>query len=228
MDKKILKQLKSDYEELEIKPSSDLWDQIESGIDSSSETVQKARFQPLRYAAVIALLISVVGLFHFNSDQASDIEKSVAVKMPSRNNFKPIDTTESIIPKDEINKKSVFYTAEIIGKQNDLVSKKRVDKMQVPEDLEIIQKRTETIEIPAFEIEKSGIPILKTVITEKKKPSYTSADELLLGRELDKTRIESREHKQFGVLDASKLKLKRPSSLQIFGVHVFVDSIVTE
>ena len=67
MDKKILKQLKSDYEELEIKPSADLWSKIEAGIDEKINVSQKPALQWWKYAAVVLLLISFGTYFYFEN-----------------------------------------------------------------------------------------------------------------------------------------------------------------
>jgi len=45
-----------------------------------------------------------------------------------------------------------------------------------------------------------------------------------LAREFDRTREEAGNSRQFGVLDVSKIKIRRPHSLNIFGVKVFSDS----
>ena len=37
MEKKILKQLKTEYESLEIKPSANLWDQIEGALEKEMQ-----------------------------------------------------------------------------------------------------------------------------------------------------------------------------------------------
>ncbi|WP_262147848.1 hypothetical protein [Chryseobacterium foetidum] len=227
MDKKILKQLKTDYEDLEIKPSANLWNQIEDGLDSGGETVQKHTFHWWKYAAVIVLFISVGGLFYFNKDKPLD-NKIIVIKSPAENNFKPTEVVESAVANEEITKESVLNKKDLDDNQNKFVSENSIKKIQAPKRLEIIEKQLKSIETPVIALQKPENISFKTIITEKKKTSYTNADELLLGRELDKTRVESNRSEQFGVVDASKLKIKRPGSLRIFGVKVFADSATTE
>lgn len=227
MDKNILKQLKTDYEDLEIKPSANLWDQLESGLDSSSQTAQKSSYQWWKYAAVVALLISIGSLFYFNKDKTLD-NKIFVIKGNAENNFKPTEVVESAIANEEITKKSVLNKKDLDDSQNKFVSENSIEKIQAPKRLEIIEKQLKSIETPVIALQKPENISFKTIITEKKKTSYTNADELLLGRELDKTRVESNRSEQFGVVDASKLKIKRPGSLRIFGVKVFADSATTE
>lgn len=228
MDKKILKQLKSDYEELEINPSADLWNKIETGLDSTSKTVQKPRFQWLKYVAVIAFLISAGSFFYFNSDKPFESEKTIARKVFLENNLKPAEKFETIIPTED---KIENSTANEILK-NKFLSEKVFEKpaefIEPPEMIKFTEKPDEIKVAENSVIENPEIYSLKPNVTKSKKISYINTDDLLLGRELDKTRIEIKNHRQFGVLDASKLKFKRPSSLQIFGVQVFSDSIVSE
>ncbi|MBD8081803.1 hypothetical protein [Chryseobacterium caseinilyticum] len=227
MDKNIQKQLKTDYEELEIKPSANLWDQIESELDTGSETFRKHTFHWWKYAAVIVLLISVGGLFYFNTDKPLN-NNTIITKNPSENNFRLTEAIESTIPNEEITKKSVFNKVDVINDHNKFVSEKSIEKIQTQINPEIIVKELKPIDTPVFALQTPQNINSKTNITEKKKTSYTTADELLLGRELDKTRVESSRSEQFGVVDASKLKIRRPGSLRIFGVKVFADSAATE
>lgn len=228
MDKNILKQLKTDYEDLEIKPSANLWDQIESGLDSSSEMAQKPSFQWWKYAAVIAFLITVGSLFYFNQDKPLDSKKAIVTKSPVEDSFKPIEVIESTISNKEITEKPIFKKEDLVKNQNNFTSEKSIEKIQTPKHLEIIEKEFIPIETPVYAVQKPVSVNSKTIIAEERKTSYTNADELLLGRELDKTRVESSRSEQFGVVDASKLKIKRPGSLRIFGVKVFSDSTATE
>jgi hypothetical protein len=91
MRKEMLKQLKSDYEELEIKPSADLWDRIEHGSQESPVLCPQKRFQWLRYAAVLIVLISVGTLLYLNGDHPAsppDTTAHVQIK-PIKDNAVP-------------------------------------------------------------------------------------------------------------------------------------------
>ncbi|WP_312076121.1 hypothetical protein [Chryseobacterium sp.] len=224
MDKNILKQLKTDYENLEIKPSANLWDQIESGLDSSSEMTQKPSFQWWKYAVVIAFLITIGSLFYFNQDKPLDNQKTIVTKCPVEDNFKPDEVIESTISNKEITEKPIFKKEDLVKNQNNFTSEKSIEKIQTPKNLALIEPEVKTNEVPKIAPEKLEIPVTQSLVVEKKKTSYISADDLLLGRELDKTREEASDSRQFGVLEASKLKIKRPHTLRIFGVKVFADS----
>lgn len=227
MDKNILKQLKTDYEDLEIKPSVNLWNQIESELDETEETVQKPFFQWWKYAAVIVLLISLGGgLLYFNSHKNSKFKETVAVEKPLENNFKPTETVKPIIQNKNITQNQTDTKTKINANKIELnsVSDVAVSKNESPKKLAVVRQELKTIEVPIISTEKFEIRVTKPLVAEKKKASYISANDLLLGRELDKTREEASDSRQFGILEASKLKIKRPHTLRIFGVKVFADS----
>lgn len=229
MDEKILKQLKTDYEDLKIKPSANLWDKIESGLDGVEETVQKPLLQWWKYAAVIALLISIGGLFYFNSNQSSGIKEKIVVKKTLENSFQPNEVIENQISNKTIVGNPVSIEAEIYVDKNKFISVSEISnkKTDIPENLVIIEKEIKSSEVLQPVIEKLEVPIVKSLVAEKKKASYISADDLLLGRELDKTREENnKDQRKFGVFDLSKIK--GPNSLKILGFSVISDSVDSE
>lgn len=235
MEKKILKQLKSDYEELEIKPSADLWSKIDSALEEESESSDKSSFSLSwwKYAAVILLFISLGTLIYYNRDFNTEktdyiVKQNLRKEVPKTENNSGIILQEgnSIVETDP---KTVEETRpKVVQNDNkDLVQPKEIIRPQISERTEtkiVINQPENKIDQP--EIIENKISL---VISDKRKISYVSANDLLLGRELDKTREENqKDHKQFGVLDASKIKFRRPNSLQIFGFKVFSDSTATE
>ncbi|MFY1046443.1 hypothetical protein [Chryseobacterium sp. GP-SGM7] len=230
MEKNILKQLKTDYEDLELKPSVNLWDKIENELEGDKETVQKPAFQWWKYAAVIILLISLGGgLFYFNSDENSRSKETIAVKKPLENNFKQNEVAENHISNESIVQNPISIETEIYVDKNELtsVSETLTKKTDIPKNLAITEKETKSPEVFQPAIEKLEIPVVKSLVAEKKKASYISADDLLIGRELDKTREENnKDQRKFGVFDMSKIKV--PNSLKIFGFSVISDSLYSE
>jgi hypothetical protein len=229
MKKEILRQLRSDYEKLEIKPSADLWDRIES-MELEKEKTQdlssKTSFQWWKYAAVAVLLISLGGLFYFNSNQTEKnnvIAKNYAAKASQpKSNIKIINS----------NINHTENNIAITSNENKIDEVKQDKKVIIisPKPLQInnsVLAKEEKIIINDFI--KTSIIVEKPVIAERKKTNYIKADELLLGREFDKTREESHDHhKTFGVLDMGKIKIKSPNSFKILGMTVFSDSLETE
>jgi hypothetical protein len=228
MDENIQKQLKTDYEDLEIKPSANLWEQIELGLDNNSEMGQKDSFQWWKYAAVIVLFITVGSLIYFNSDKPLDAKRATAHEISSDNNVKQAEKFEIIIPSKDKIQNSVANLEKKQKVSSEKAYEKSIKFTQPTEIANFTKKPAEIRIVENILLQNPETSNLKPSIAESKKSSYINAEDLLLGRELDKTRVEIKNHRQFGILDASKLKFKRPSSLQVFGVHVFADSIVSE
>lgn len=224
----MLNKLKSDYEELEIKPSSDLWGRLEGKLDEKPEIVLKPSFQWWKYAAVIVLFISLGSLFYFNSNQ-SDADKVKVASKTSETIQKPVEKQNEEVALNE--KPIQNQISSESGKKNSLsnsLSEKFSEKIELSKDIAVAEKENIMVEVPPVLVEKQETNIIKPVVADRKKVSYISADDLLLGRELNETRKETQNHKQFGVLDVSKIKIKRPNSLRILGFKVFQDSTTTE
>ncbi|WPO93054.1 hypothetical protein [Chryseobacterium sp. HR92] len=232
MKKEILKQLKSDYEKLEIKPSADLWgriEQIDRGEEKSTDVSTKKAFQWWKYAAILVLLVSVGGLLYFNGNHPVNTDNPIVhTKLPKERTETPltdqeIDVVQNIKTEKNTNQKSI---------------KEIPDSPTVYQQKEILQKeglsgsKEEQIIIADYEIkapilEKELISIAdKASPVETKKTEYINADELLQGREFQKKREENRtDTRKFGALDMTKIKVKSPNSFKIFGVTVYTDSL---
>lgn len=231
MDKKILKQLKSDYEELKIKPSADLWSKIEAGIDQEVNVAQKPTLQWWKYAAVVLLLISFGTYFYFENQTD---HKKILTKRSSKDKVEKVNVlNEESGPKSE---KLVVKAIQNVDSKVNLINKEEtkqlisanpqnISKKNLPEEK---IKQDETLENPIIK-EIDHLPIQKQTIAERKKVNYTNAEQLLLGRELDKTREENQnEQRKFGVLDIGKIKIKSPNSFKILGFTVYSDSLETK
>ena len=229
MDKKILKQLKSDYEEREIKPSADLWDQIDAALENKSESSPKTSFSLgwWKYAAVVLLLISVGTLIYYN--KGFNTEKTdYMVKQNLKKEVLKKENNSEIIPQKE--NPILERTSEIVKetdqkvKENnnqDLVPQKETFKPQISESTEpkiVIIQLEKQIDKPE-KIENKITP----AISETKKISYVTANELLLGNELDKTREKSKvENRNFGVIHLNKV-LPNLGNVTVLGLTVYVD-----
>ncbi|KFF12260.1 hypothetical protein IW15_11920 [Chryseobacterium soli] len=229
MKKEILKQVRSDYEKLEIKPSADLWDRMEAELDKVPISDIKKPFQGWKYAAAILLLISFGAFFYFNSNKTED--KAVIATAEKLNAVAEPQPTVEIVNSNT----DQAQHAEVAVLKENKIDKIKTDKeiSTVSEDHaipnvqhlakeEIIIKNN-VIAVPAINSTVAN-SIEKPVIAAKNKANYIKADELLLGREFDRTREENKgEQGKFGVLDATKIKFKSPNSLKILGVTVFSD-----
>ncbi|MBK1896849.1 hypothetical protein [Chryseobacterium paridis] len=238
MRKEILKQLKSDYESIEIKPSNDLWDRIDHRLEEATDLPLKQPFQWWKYAAVVLLLISFGGYLYLDSKPAKDN------RVVTKN-----DTSEkTLLPKKQANESEQLASEKVQNKNKITALNEKSDNATGPEK-DIIKtyrkdlKLSHTIPVNEEEIikedlanvshvqEKNNDQIVEkpTMIAAKKKASYIDADDLLLGREIDKTREENHNgNKKMGVVDMEKIKIKGPNSFKILGMTVFSDSSDTK
>ncbi|KUJ53166.1 hypothetical protein [Chryseobacterium sp. JAH] len=232
MDKKILKQLKSEYEELEISPSLDFWSKINTGLDVEVNVPQKSTLYWWKYAAVVLLFISFGAIFYFDKVD-NDRKEFTKAFIKDKDEKLDIDKNESLPEAENLVKietSNVDSKINSIKKEENLKQTISANPTSISEHI-FVEEKVKEKENPQIPVVKEADNFLnqKPTIAERKKVNYTNAEQLLLGRELDKTREENlKNHKQFGVLDASKIKFKRPSSLEIFGFKVFSDSISIE
>lgn len=237
MKKEILRQLRSDYESIEIKPSRDLWDRIDHKIEEASDLPLKRSFQWWKYAAVVLLLISFGGIFYFNSKSAEN--NTALVKSGKQDSVSIIEKHDNKIISlqgEKVQHKNATASSE--SNIGEVKSEKPIikpyqenfrsyDPILVKEENNIIKE--DFANTLATE-EKAHYQIVESpIIAEKKKTSYIKADDLLLGREFDKTREEHHNgQKKFGLLDMEKIKIKGPNSFKILGMTVYSDSSDTK
>ncbi|KUJ55489.1 hypothetical protein [Chryseobacterium aquaticum] len=229
MDKKILKQLKSDYEEREIKPSVNLWDQIDAALEKESATPQKSSFANnwWKYAAVVLLIISL-GTFMYYHDGFNTEKTDYIVKQNLKEEVLEKENYSEMIPKEEKTEEEI--SLEII-KETDKLLKKNDDKDLVPQK-EVIQpqfsEHTESIivtnqaETSIFHQEQTENNITPE-ISDTKKISYVTANDLLLGNELDKSREKANaDTRKFGVIHRDKV-FPKFNNVVVLGATVYID-----
>lgn len=238
MKKEILKQLKSDYEELEIKPSADLWDRIEQGSPVSPVLSAKKRFQWLRYAAVLIFLFSTGILLYFNQDHKAD-RPDPGIAHTASGGDVPEAKLKKLLSEPratEADNKNTEEDPDYSQIRKNVKATASSEKEDILEKSGPVLVKEEKIIIPTSEIEINAPTLDRTIsllpekstITDRKKADYIKADELLQGREFDKKREENKtDIRKFGALDMTKIKIKSPSpsSLKILGMTVFSDSL---
>ncbi|MCD0478092.1 hypothetical protein LPB90_06465 [Chryseobacterium sp. LC2016-29] len=227
MDENIRKQLKTDYENLEIKPSKNLWEQIELGLDNDSETVRKPSFQWWKYAAVIVLLLSFGTLFYYNSDQFFKPKETIAVKKPVENKTKPKDDIESVADNkiEELNN-----TSEISIKSEK--AQKKQSEILVHTQSEVLKETPKIVNTqpqislkPEIEINNkpeqqiAELPQLATTqpVVKANKVKYITANDLIFQR---KYSIEKKENaqengKRLGIITINRINVS-PEFITIF------------
>jgi hypothetical protein len=239
MKKEILKQLKSDYERLEIKPSEDLWDRLDLRLNERPEMSLKSSFQWWKYAAVVLLFISVGAvIYFFNYKTKFDYkEADYMVKKTLEKTVNPTNTdlqNQSLISNDQTIKenkeKVVSENHEKINSDKVLVTQKEkeVSVTQVTEYKEQLNntfKHPENMTINQVKTENIGIPNSPVIADVKKsKLNYINPDELLLGREFDKAREQSnKDERKLGAFKFDKV-IPNVGNVTVLGVTVYLES----
>lgn len=236
MKKEILKQLKSDYERLEIKPSADLWAKLDQELDGNPETAVKPSFQWWKYAAVALLLISA-GTFIFYSSRESKpnhktdyiVKKTleqVAKPVNSDTQDLPVHPNEEPVQENEI--KIVSKSHEKVNSQEVLTPAKKVK----PQSIETIEYKEPQIAVKQpekitqtpekTEISTANLPVIAEV--KQTKTSYISTDDLLLGNEYDKNRAKAAKNdKKVGTFNFDRM-VPNVGNVTVLGVTVYIDS----
>lgn len=223
MDKKIRKQLKADYEELNIKPSDKLWDQIEDQLDGREKTVQKPLFQWWKYAAVIVLLISFGSILYFNSDKSSKSAETIAVKEVTEENLKPSKTSETVT---NVTNPETENNFEIKTNPEKSIVKKEINKTdQEQTDLPKMTSVSKII-VSAPEIEVKNETKIKQEITEtpklvviekSSKTKYVTANDLMFQHQysVEKNEKPNENTKRLGIIKINKVNVS-PEFITIF------------
>ncbi|MCT2564268.1 hypothetical protein [Chryseobacterium herbae] len=237
MKKEILKQLKSDYERLERRPSEDLWDRLDQKLDETSDAPLKQSFQWWKYAAVILLFISAGTFIYFNNYKTKFDYKETdyAVKKGLEKTVNPINTefeNPPVISKDQpIGENEVKIVNEDHKKDSSdkallPTKEKKVSETHVTQHKEQNQivNQPENIFINPGKVENvtPSHPVIAEV--NKSKPNYINPDELLLGREFDKAREKSsKDERKLGVFKFDKV-VPNVGNVTVLGVTVYLES----
>ncbi|MGE4514971.1 MAG: hypothetical protein AB7E26_14345 [Chryseobacterium sp.] len=232
MKNNMLNNLKSNYEELEIKPSSELWSRLDQRLEENPVTISKKTFEWWKYAAVIVFLISMGTVFYFNSGNDSGnekvnyiVKKSLEITVNPNNPDLKYQTaypksapTEKSDKKLSIkNEKENFDKILVPEKENTTIK----NEVSVVEIRQIAVKQPEKLDIQPAGIE-NHVPVIAEV--KKTKPTYINSNELLLGREFDKTsRNPYKNDVKIGIFNFDK-PTPNVENVTVLGVTVYVDS----
>ncbi len=239
MKKNMLNKWKSDYEEIEIKPSADLWDRLDHQLDSHHKSEPRSYGQWWKYAAIILLMVSVGTVIYFNGykNMIDDKQTKVTAKNALKNKINPINVDsehqntlpnqevlegktgqviakipEGNTPEVSVHKKEEIRNQDRDQSQTQVFVQHQTDKAQP----EIIINKNEK----AAEFTQNHVVLAET---KKAKPGYIDADVLLLGREFEKTRENTaKEERKFGVFRLKKV-VPNVDNVTVLGVKVYID-----
>lgn len=225
-----MQNLKSKYEQKEMKVSDGLWDRVEEKLDQVPAKEQKPKIFWLRYAAVILLMIGLGGSFlminhksdiNENQEFANQTENSNQI-VPSENN--EVETLNPINNNSE-NDNQKLAVENVNPSTSKSINKENQNRTQVPEKEVSIKK--EEISIPQPEEKLAQNEIQKP----KERPKYITSSDLLFGVEIDKAKSET--PKSAMGINISKPKndsdFPNPKRIKLFGITLYdKDSVTTK
>ena len=235
-----MQNLKSKYEQQEMKASDSLWDRLEEKLDQVPAKEKKPKVIWWRFVAVILLMIGLGGSFLMinnksniseNQEFASqtnnqnialttieqsendDVEKLIPTKNSSKTNYQKL-AVENL--KDS---STPFRITNSIKKENQITN-------SIPQKENIIKKEEPQI------VSKPEEQLAQTDIQKpREKVKYVSSSDLLFGVEIDKAKTETPK----SAMGINTIKLKNdsdfpnPKRIKLFGITLYdKDSITTK
>ena len=235
-----MQNLKSKYEQKEMKASDGLWDRLEEKLDQVPAKEKKPKVIWWRFVAVILLMIGLGGSFLMinnksniseNQEFASqtnnqnialttieqsendDVEKLIPTKNSSKTNYQKL-AVENL--KDS---STPFRITNSIKKENQITN-------SIPQKENIIKKEEPQI------VSKPEEKLAQTDIQKpREKVKYVSSSDLLFGVEIDKAKTET--PKSAMGINTPKIKSEpdfpNPKRIKLFGITLYdKDSITTK
>lgn len=222
MKKSMLNKLKSGYEELEVRPSAGLWEKLDHKLDEIPERTPNVSSQWWKYAAAVLLMVSFGTIFYLNHQDPSGIKKTDhamkkgSIRIISPEFSKPVISDEVINPEKEI--KTI---AGISKRRTETESGKKTIQPEIsPVTLHHLAVQPQHMaQIAPVKIENTISSVPEVAVETR--TTYISANELLLGREFDKTSKQSgTDVVKLGVFNFDKPKVE---NVTVMGVTVYSD-----
>ncbi|MFC4162956.1 hypothetical protein ACFOWU_04775 [Epilithonimonas zeae] len=222
-----MQNLKSKYEQQEMKVSDSLWDRLEEKLDEVSAKEKKPKVIWWRFVAVIILIVNFGAIswmtdiknkvkenpgFEFRTDQISsvrqphgnnnEIQKPVSINSETDNQKLAVENKDSSTPLRMTN--SIKKEIQI---QNSILEKDTLIKKEEPQ---IVSKPEE--QLAQTDIQKP-----------KEKVKYVSSSDLLFGVEIDKAKAETPK----SAMGINTIKSKNdsdfpnPKRIKLFGITLY-------
>ncbi|MPT31565.1 MAG: hypothetical protein E2600_07840 [Chryseobacterium sp.] len=233
-----MQNLKSKYEQKEMKVSDGLWDRLEEKLDQTPAKEQKPKMIWLRYVAVILLVFGLGGSFLMINNK-SNIKENLEFANHT-NNQNTVPTTIKQSENNEVEK--LVLTKNNSETNNQRLVVENLENSSTPFGrTESIKKENQTNNLILEKeniIKKEEPPIIaqseeKLAQNEIQKPrvKYVSSSDLLFGVEIDKAKSETPK----SAMGINTLKPKNdsdfpnPKRIKLFGITLYdKDSITTK
>lgn len=225
MKNSMLNKLKSGYEEMEAKPSADLWETLDHKLDAMPEKTTEGSLHRWKYAAVVLLMISFGTILYLNYPNPSGSKKAgYVMKKESEKMINP-EFSEPVISDEVINQEKKIKTIAGMPESHaeTTIGSKTIQPEISPVTLQHLAVQPHHISpVAPVRIENTISSVPEVVVTAERKTTYISANELLLGRKFDKTsKQQNTDAVKFGVFNFDKPKVE---NVTVLGVTVYTDT----
>lgn len=231
MKNSLKNKLKNQYENQSEIPTENLWERIESQLENSEEkkVVVAKKINYWKYAAIFLMVVSLGLVVNYFLNQKSVNPEFVNTEEPNlkqNENSIPIEEIENIQPIQINNSQEIAINKT----SNSTVNSSDKTAVKVNDEKTLTQNNQKSIVENVIKPEKEDSPKVivpnienKPVLAQqpivKEKTKYITANELLFGREVDKSYKEQQEN------DEGKMgvNLRKPKEVKILGITVYSD-----
>lgn len=225
-----MQNLKSKFEQQEMKVSDGFWDRLEEKLDQVPAKKRKPKIFWWRFVAMIVLIVSFSGV-SLMTDIENKVKKYRVLKYPSRVENQIFTANEqaaydqqfktSVPLKNNINKSPKIENLEIA---ENLRTENHKNIVQIPEKEIIIKKEEPQI------VSKTEEQIAQNDIQKpREKIKYVSSSDLLFGVEIDKLKTETPKSAMGINTSASKKEsdFPNPKRIKLFAITLYDKDSVT-
>lgn len=229
-----MQNLKSKYEQKEMKASDGLWDRLEEKLDQVPAKEKKPKMVWWRFVAVIILIVNF-GAISWMTEIENKVKESSEFKFPQienqissvRQHSENTDGIQKSIPinNSETNHQKLTIT-NINSSTSELTKKENQITEKVSEKENIIKKEEpQIVSKPEEQLAENDVQ------KPREKVKYVSSSDLLFGVEIDKVKTETPK----SAMGINTIKLKNdsdfpnPKRIKLFGITLYdKDSITTK
>ncbi len=227
MNNLLKNKLKSQYENLSEEPSQDLWSRLEMKLDEKpKEQHSKKNISfVLKIAAAVLVVISIGFIFKWSTSSSENMKQPIAVQNIQKNQKESDEAQYSSSP--------LIQNKALVGLENEDQNEHQYNTQDRNRKQPIIEKKSDSKEIKSLAVQEKAtsikdsfkvldsqqksVQIAKHEDTEQKNTKYVTADELLFGREVEKTYQEQRKNKNQNL----GLSVQKPKEVKVLGFTVY-------
>ena len=227
-----MQNLKSKYEQKEMKASDGLWDRLEEKLDQVPAKEKKPKMVWWRFVAVIILIVNF-GAISWMTEIENKVKESSEFKFPRIENqissvhqhSENTDEIQKSIPIKNSETEDEKLAFENIS-ENQSVNKEQSISNQIPQKENIIKKEEpQIVSKPEEQLAENDVQ------KPREKVKYVSSSDLLFGVEIDKAKTET--PKSAMGINTPKIKSEpdfpNPKRIKLFGITLYdKDSITTK